>query len=189
MCAPSLEPTGGECGGVEGGWVCVCARKGSGLPAFGGVVKRYVGVPDAGRLPDLCGLGADGDATGTVKVNNDTTIDLRKDKLVGFVPQDDIVRAQHTAICTSPALLALTPNLTFTWPQVHPSWPYSPNPTPNPDPTQPGAPRADRLRDPLLQRHDPPARRYARRDQEGPRAACHQGAPPVYRTCHMCMCM
>ena len=94
----------------------MCARKGSGLPAFGGVVKRYVGVPDAGRLPDLCGLGADGDATGTVKVNNDTTIDLRKDKLVGFVPQDDIVRAQHTAICTSPALLALTPNLTFAWP-------------------------------------------------------------------------
>ena len=43
----------------------------------------------------ISGLGADGDATGTVKVNNDTMTDLRKDKLCGFVPQDDIVAHGH----------------------------------------------------------------------------------------------
>jgi len=37
-----------------------------------------------------------GIATGTVKVNNDTSTDLRKDKLCGFVPQDDIVHAELT---------------------------------------------------------------------------------------------
>ena len=50
------------------------------------------------------GLGADGDATGTVKVNNNTRTDLRKDNLVGFVPQDDIVRATRPFAPTLPYL-------------------------------------------------------------------------------------
>jgi len=37
-----------------------------------------------------------GTCTGTVKVNNDPSVDLLKDNLIGFVPQDDIVHGSLT---------------------------------------------------------------------------------------------